>query len=181
MIVDLPAPEEPRSATVCPGQSRLRAQHPNGHIGQDRLGFLPARLGVGHPVGLVQEHDGLGAALASQHEVSFEPTQVEVRVAAHDDEDRVDIRGDHLGIRGGACDLPREPGAPREDAVDQVPAPRFIEAVDDPVAHRGKLVPLAGHVTESAGHARQDLSPLGRQGIDVRVREDDPPRLDARP
>ena len=62
---------------------------------------------------------------------------VEVAVHGRDDEEHVDVDGDHLRFARGACGAPQQSGAPLEHVLDR----RAVRAVDDgdPVADDGPL------------------------------------------
>ena len=105
----------------------------DGHADRDRLDLRDRRLGVLGQVELRQHDRRVGAALPRQREVALEPARVQVAVEGHDEEHRVDVRGQDLLDRlvaGGAADERR---APWQDGLDQP------VGVGDPVADGREL------------------------------------------
>ena len=116
--VDLPTPEEPSSAIVRPGArwERIRSRPSPVRLEIAWTGTPKAiastsstlQLVVGAEVGLRQHDHGLGAALPGHRHVALQAAEVEVLVQRHDQEDGVDVGGEHLLLRGVQRDLAGE-------------------------------------------------------------------------
>jgi hypothetical protein len=141
----------------------------DGHAEGDRLDLQRAQLPLGAEVGLRQQDDRLRAALPRGREVALEPAQVEVLVQRHDQEDGVDVRGQHLLLRGVQRDLARELRGAREDVVDGGRV--FVQPWSDrdPVAHCGEVAGSLREVCETACRLGAQLAELREEGVGAAV------------
>ena len=166
--VDLPAPDEPSSTSVCPPQATW-AKRPAlaGSVASTTtVGTAPGmrlpsaasalvaqrRFGRGD-VGLGQDDDRRDAAGVDQRQVALEPAQVEVVVEAHDEQGPVDV-ADHrmaAAVAVAAGDV-RE----RRHAQLHPARARGVARGEHPVAdgeHRAAFEQLAGEPRHLAGRA----------------------------
>ena len=107
--VDLPTPEDPTSATVCPGPhhgaSAIRGVGVAGVEALDEQAGQEARrggdigMGVVDEIGLGQHDHRHHLGLAGEGQVAFEARNIEVAVAGRHDEERVDVGRDELDRR----------------------------------------------------------------------------------
>ena len=168
MSVDLPTPEDPSIATVRPGPRYWpRTSRPwfcralvawTG--APEAMASTSANPGVRivGEVGLGQQDDRLRAALPGGDQVALDPAEVEIGVEAGREEHRVDVGGDDLLAGRVACDLPREPTAPRQDREDRRaqlarPGTERDPVADGRVFDRGRRL-----VAQLPGHAGQELA-----------------------
>ena len=93
------------------------------HRGRESL------LRVGE-VGLGENHDGMHPDLSRQHQIALDPADTEILIARCDDEQRVDIRGDHLLLARIGGRAPLEQIHPAQnthglkgDGIDDQPVP----------------------------------------------------------
>ena len=130
----------------------------------DRFHF---RLGIVRKVRLVQHDDRRRARLPHHGEVSLEPARAEILGERGHQENRVDVRGDDLSLRGRAGRLARDDATAIEAAVNDgrpgvgfdrnaspIPDHRKIAAalrvVAKPAAQLGSTVETAGDLILSA-------------------------------
>ena len=131
MMVLFPTPDDPSSAHVVRPGGRygrhlldalleLRAEHVHRQRRRPTAATSATqRRQVGAEIGLGQQHDRLGAALARQQQIALEPPRAEVGVERHDDEHDVDVGGDDLLVGDVAGDLAREAAAARQHRDDR--------------------------------------------------------------
>src|SRR5262249_26027783 len=100
------------------------------------------RCNISADIRLVQDNDRVRAALPSQQQVTLDPPKVEVAVQPVDDEQRVDIGGDHLLARRSTGLFARERCLARENASD---AAAVLER--HPITHSR---PISGAVPQSS-------------------------------
>ena len=171
--VDLPTPDEPSSAIVRPG-TEVRAHEVEPVAGQvrDRVHRQPKAIAstsstrssyVGREVGLREDDHGLGAALPGHRDVALEAAQVEVLVQRHEQEDRVDVRGEHLLLRRVAarpCARTSSGAGGRRGSSRPVP-----RAVPPPRPSRRRRAgrPLAAASWESRPEVSARSSPSSRE------------------
>ncbi len=188
MIVLLPTPDDPSSAPVRSGRQVrrhlidtlvvLRADHVHGHVAGHSPDLCDLRRQVGRKIGLGQHDDRCGPALASEQQVALEATQREIGVEPHDDEDDVDIRGDHLLVGDLSGHLPGEPRAPRQHRDDRAAVLVGSPADGDPVAHGRKRGAVFRSVLEAAGSRRVELAVVDVDAIVVVELDGDARRLE---
>ena len=137
----------------------------HGDAERDRLDLEHAQLELGAEVGLRQDDHGLGAALPGGREVALEPPHVEVLVQRHEQEDGVDVRREHLLLRGGQRDLARERRPARQDGVDRRRSLVGSGGDGHPVADGGQVAGPGRLVREPAGHVGAQLAELGEEDV----------------
>ena len=148
--VDLPTPDEPRSAIVCPGcRYGSSSPRPSPVTALTACTDTPivtgstsssSAMGSVCGIALVDDDDRDRAAVPGGREVALEPPRVEVEAESGDDEHRVDVRGHDLLHGSRVRLLARERGPPRQDGFDDR-LPLALDRTDrDPVAHRGQLL-----------------------------------------
>jgi hypothetical protein len=144
-----------------------------GHPERDALGLGQAQRQVGAEIRLVQDDDGLGAALPRGRQVALEAARLEVAFRQrHDEKHHVDVRGEHLLLALQPRHLAREPRASREHGVDPL-------RERDPVAD-GREVGRGGYiVAQAAGHLRPALALLGVDEIGAALLDRDAARHEA--
>ena len=146
MSVDLPTPDEPIMAAVCPGcMTREISARPSratplvaitGTPGATACAASTAPAGSEHRSALLRTIGGRRAALVGQHQAALDAAQIEIVVQAADQENDVDVRRHHLlgGLRSW---LPaRESGAPRQHGIDQPVVKQHPIADGGPVGFR---------------------------------------------
>ena len=187
--MDLPTPEEPRSATVRPGTSQgARESRPSpgfaaitrtGHARGDGLDLGAAAGEVVADVGLVQQHDGHRPALPGEDQRALEPSRVEVPVEAHHEEDRVHVGGQHLGDDPVAGRPAEEGGPPGQHRLDDgAVAPRARRrATQSPTA--GRSSGPRAWCRKAPRHRRERLAVLRAHAQQARVADDDAARHEA--
>src|SRR5687767_4187549 len=111
----------------------------NGHVAGGRDHFRNVRWQVGTQVRFGEQHDRSRAALPSHQEISLQPTNAEVVVQAHDDEDDVHVGGDDLLIGDVAGHTPRETAPTWQDGNDSAAVLVGTLAHDHPVTYGGQL------------------------------------------
>ena len=163
--VDLPTPEEPSSATVSPlpHQAARRATLAGSPAvdGFDEQARLDGARSGGEPVcgvgqvGLGEDNHGMDVHLPCQDEIAFQPRNAEIQIARGDDEQRIDVCGDHLRLARIARRTAREQVDPGEDAHGL----QRVRIDQQPVADRRMIVLWSG--TGDIGH---DRMPCPRAG-----------------
>jgi hypothetical protein len=136
----------------------LWAEHVNGEVPRDGYDFGHARGHVDGEVGLRQQDDRRGAALARQQNVALEPTSTEVGVEGHHEENDVHIRRDHLLVGHVARSAAREFTTARQDGLDRAAVFRRPLANRHPVTHGRKLGTALGTMFETSGGYRIDFT-----------------------
>ena len=177
--VDLPTPDEPSSAIVRPGsevgadqveavagQARDRVDR---HAERDRLDLEHLQRMVGVEIALRQHDHRLGAALPRHRHVPLQAAEVEVLVQRHDQEDGVDVGGEHLLLRGVQRDLARELRPAGDDGVDRRRVLLRPGRDRDPVADGRQLAGAGGFMRELAGGVRAELAELGVDDVGAAV------------
>jgi hypothetical protein len=74
-----------------------RQYHVNAESREPNFGFF--RFGVPANIGFVQKHDRHRPAFPGRNQVTLYPHHAEIFIQTGDDENRIDIRGNHLFIR----------------------------------------------------------------------------------
>ena len=82
----------------------------------------------------------------------LEPAEVEIEIQPLDEEDDVDVGRQDLFFRPGSGGVPRKPGSPREEGVDDRRRPGGVVGQRDPIADLGIVGRRIGREHEPAGH-----------------------------
>ena len=101
-------------------------------------------------IGLREDNDRRGAAFVREQQIPLEAPNTEVGVEAHDDEDDVDVGGDHLFIGHRPSHPARERAAPRQHRDNRALVLIRPAAYGDPVTDSRQLAP-AGRRDASTG------------------------------
>ena len=121
------------------------------HAERDRLGL---RDGLPHVLGEVrlrQEDERVGAAVPRGGEIALEPTRLEVAPAVGDEEDGVDIGGDHL-LLGQPRLLARETRPARQDCANDAAVLARDGVEGDPVPRHRVSRGVQGAVRREQDH-----------------------------
>ena len=148
----------------------------DGDVGGDRPDGGEGGLRIAREVALRQQHHRLGAALARQDEVALEAAQAQVLVERRDDEDDVDVRGEHLLLGRLPRGLAREPRAAREQRLDR---PRVLLGAGgdgDPVTDGGEIGGGAGLLVEPSRDVAAEHAGLGEHVVGAAVLHGDAAR-----
>src|ERR671923_995259 len=169
---------EVRAELVDPGPGHA-ADRVHGDADRDQLDLGDRLLDVVAEVRLREDDDGIGAALPRRREVALEPAQVEVPVEAGDDEDRVDVGGEHLLADDLERLLARERRSPRQDRLNGRTAALGVGAQHDPVARDRYGAAVLGLETQPAGELTRELAGFGPDEVGAAVLDRDASRNQA--
>ena len=135
------------------------ADHVRRRAERDLLGLEQQRERVVAEVGLRQHERGRRTAFPGQGQVALDPGRAEVVVERGDDEDRVDVRGEHLRLGRGQVDLARERRATGQHGLDDV------LAEGDPVADGGQVGARGRLVAQATGKVGAQLAGFGEHVV----------------
>ena len=132
-----------------------------------------SRLDVGAQVGLGEDDDRVGAALPGQRHVALDPADVQVLVERRDEEEHVDVGGDHLlgGLVPGLLSAEGRPA--REDGLDGARSAPAGTVVRDPVADGGQVGGRVGGMAEPAADVGPHLALLAEEDVRAPVLDRD--------
>ena len=148
----------------------------DGQVERDRLDLVERVLGTAHEIALRQQHHRLRAALSGENDVPLDASEIQILVERGDDEDDVDVRGEHLllgRLPGGLARELRPAGDERDDRSRLLVLAR---GNGDPVAHDGEVGRRRRLVVEAAGDVAAELAELREDVVGAAVWHGDPAR-----
>ena len=132
----------------------VAVERTNGdHIGAggDGADLLDAGVEIGAKVGFVQKNRAVGAARSRRRVIAFQPAWVEIAIEAGDNEDRVDVGGDHLRFDRIAHCFAKKNRATRHHFFND------CVADTDEIADGGELFAMRRLIAQLAGEGREDF------------------------